>query len=160
MPQNVTLNVIEIDVGYGHDHGWLQMFRTARFGELSSIRFFGIDSLRCFLGAFDSVTQTTSITATLSRLLFFTPHGWEPNYLSLLPFTQLKQLVIEFSCMDDCTSKVDDDIITDLARALPELEIVRFEKFPCGKPTGITAYGSAVLVRYYPRLSGRPSTFG
>ena len=153
MLPNVKLNVVDIDVGYGHDNGWLQAFRTARFGELSSITFFGIDSPKGFLEAFERVTHTTSIATTLSRFLFFTPHGWEPNYLSLLPFTRLKQLIIEFSCARDCTSTVDDDIITDLARALPELEIVRFGKSPCGKPTGITARGFTALARCCLRLS-------
>ena len=55
--------------------------------------------------------------------------------------------------MDDCTSTVDDNIISDLARALPKLEIVRFGKFPCGKPTGITTKGFAVLARRCPHLS-------
>jgi hypothetical protein len=150
---NVTLNIIEIDASYRRDHGWLQTFRAATLGKLSSITFFGLDSPKGFLEAFESVAHATSIPATLSRFLFFTPRDWEPNYLSLLPFTRLKQLVIEFSCRRGCSSTIDDDIITDLARTLPELEILRFGKFPCGTPTGITAKGFAVLARYCPRLS-------
>ena len=149
MPQNAPLNMIEVDVGYD----WLQGLRTATLGELSSITLFGVDPPKGFLEAFESVAHTTSIAATLSSFSFFTSHGWEPNYLSLLPFTRLKQLVVEFSCRRGCASTVDDNIISDLARGLPELEILRFGKFPCGNPTGITAKGFVVLARHCPRLS-------
>ena len=149
MPQNAPLNMIEIDVGYD----WLQGLRTTTLGELSSITLFGVDPPKGFLEAFESVAHATSIAGTLSSFLFFTTHGWELNYLSLLPFTRLKRLVVEFSCMCGCTSTVNDDIITDLAQGLPELEILRFGQFPCGEPTGITAKGFAVLARHCPRLS-------
>ena len=153
MLSNVTLNIIEIDAGYGRDHGLLQALRAAPLGKLSSIILLGMDSSKGFLEAFESVAHTTSIPATLSEFLFFTPHSWKPNYLSLLPFTQLRQLVIEFSCWPDCSSTVDDDVVADLARTLPKLEILRFGRAPCGEPTGITAKGFAVLACHCPRLS-------
>lgn len=153
MLSNVTLNIIEIDVGYGRDHGLLQAFRAATLGKLSSIVLFAMDSPKGFLEAFESAAHATSIPATLSEFLFFTSHRWKPNYISLLPFTQLRQLVVEFSCLPDCSSTVDDDVVTDLARTLPKLEILRFGKSPCGEPTGITARGFAALACQCLRLS-------
>ena len=52
-----------------------------------------------------------------------------------------------------CSSTIDDDIVVDLARAVPKLEIRRIGRTPCETPTGVTAKGLAALAHYCPRLS-------
>ena len=153
LPTLVLPNLIEIHVEYDHDHGWLRGFRGATLGKLTSVTFYGYHPIGDFLEAFESVALTTSIPATLSKFMFYTLHPWRPNYRSLLPFTQLKQLVIEFSYRHYFSSTMDDDIITDLARAMPKLEILHFGDPPCRTPTGVTVKGLAALAYYCPRLS-------
>ena len=156
LPTLVLPNLTEIDVEHDHDHDWLQGFRGATFGKLISVAFHcRSSSISDFLKAFESVALTTSIPTTLSMFMFYpsTLCSWKPNYCSLLPFTQLKKLVIGFSCRPNCSSTIDDDIMTDLARAMPKLEILRFGNSPCQAPTGVTAKGLATLAYYCPRLS-------
>ena len=73
--------------------------------------------------------------------------------LSLLPFRQLKKLVSMFPCSRGRSSMIDDDIITDLARAMPKLEHLQFRISPCETPAGVTVKGLAVLAYYCPHLS-------
>jgi hypothetical protein len=139
-------NLTSIDVEYDDDLEWLQGFRGATLTKLESTTF------RCesgqigdFLGAFGSVVSTTSAQHTLSSFRFYTPSSWDPSYLALLPFKELKELEIEFSCYDGCSSKVDDDIITLLAQAMPKLESLKLGGTPCRTRTGVTVQGLIAL---------------
>ena len=68
-----------------------------------------------FLGASEKVS--------LSALVFYTSQSCNPNHP--LQFTRLKHLVIEFRrCSRVCSSRVDDDIIINLAWAMPKLEVL------------------------------------
>ena len=154
LPTLVLPNLARIHVEYDDGHGWLQGFRGATLGELTSVAFYSVShSIGDFLEAFESVALTTSIPATLSKFTFHTLRGWRPNYRSLLPFTQLKQLIVRFSCARGCSSMIDDHTITELARAMPKLEFLRFGNLPCKTPTGVTAKGLTALAYHCPRLS-------
>ena len=63
-----------------------------------------------------------------------------------------KKLVIDFSCEHGCSSTIDDDTITDVARAMPRLESLELGGLPCQAPTGVTAKGLAALAHYCPNL--------
>jgi hypothetical protein len=81
------------------------------------------------------------------------PRPWRPNYRSLLPFKQLRELEIEFSCEDGCSSTMDDDIITDMARAMPRLETLqlgenRAEPPPVSQPRDSQPW--LVIAQIYP----------
>ena len=77
----------------------------------------------------------------------------ESNYHSLLRFTQLKKLVVEFHCDGICSSRVDDDTIISLARTMPKLEVLQLGGKPCGTPTGVTIKGLIALACGCLRLS-------
>ncbi|KAF9643055.1 hypothetical protein BDM02DRAFT_3264243, partial [Thelephora ganbajun] len=103
LPTVVLPNLTRIDVEFSHGHDWLQGFRGASLGKLASVTFRSeSNSIGNFLETFESVTLTTSASATLSTFTFYTSRPWRPNYRSLLPFTQLEELVIEFSCERGC----------------------------------------------------------
>ena len=154
LPTMVLPSLTTIDIGYNHDRDWLQGFRGATLGKLASITFRPKSApIGDFLGAFESVALTTSTPATLSTFRFYTSHPWRPSYRSLLSFTQLKELVIEFSCERGCSSTIDDDIITDIARAMPRLQVLNLGKRPCQARTGATVKGLTALARYCPHLS-------
>ena len=153
LPTVVLPGLTGIHIEYDHDHDWLQGFRGATLGKLASATFFSESkSIGDFLKAFESVALTTSIPATLSIFRFHTSRPWSPNYRSLLPFTQLKEIIIDFSCERSCSSTIDDDTITDIAREIPGPEILQLGD-PCQTPTGVTAEGLAALARYCPHLS-------
>ena len=90
LPTLVLPNLAEIDVEFYDGHGWLEGFRGATLGKLTSVAFHGSHSIGDFLEAFESVALTTSIPAALSKFMFYTFCPWRPDYRSLLPFTQLK----------------------------------------------------------------------
>ena len=157
LPTLVLPNLTKIEINYDHDHGWLQAFRGATLEKLTSITFYCRSRpTGDFLEAFESVTLTTPVPATLSEFTFFTSHLWRPNCRSLLPFTQLKKLSIELCCRSPqhgCPSAIDDDIITDLARAMPKLEVLILRENSCITSTGVTTRGLAALACYCPNLS-------
>ena len=154
LPTFVLPNLTMIDVEYDDDNDWLQGFRGATLGKLTSINFqSGSSSIGDFLEAFECVALTTSIPTTLSQFEFFAPRPWRPNCRSLLPFTQLKELKIGFPCSDYCSSTIDDSIITDLARAMPKLEILHLGAKSCQTPAGVTVKGLAALAYYCLHLS-------
>ena len=153
-PTMILPNLTGIDIEYDHDCGWLEGFRGATLGKLASINFRPTSTLvGGFLEAFERVALTTSIPATLSAFEFHTSLSWRPNYHSLLLFTQLKDLDIGFSCEHGCSSTIDDEIITDIARAMPGLETLRLGGSPCETSTGVTTKGLATLAHCCPRLS-------
>jgi len=148
----VTLpNLIKIDVEYRDDLNWLRGFRGAKLEKLESVTFrpdSGLDDnfLEC-------VGLAASAQNTLSSFRYYTSRSWDPDYRSLLPFKQLKELEIEFSCGGGCSSKVDDDIIMNLAGAMPKLEILRLGGAPCRTRTGATVSGLISLASRCPNLS-------
>ena len=154
LPTLTLPNLVKLVVEYDHDHDWLQGFRGATFGELVSVSFLSESkSIGDFLGAFESAALTTSIPATLTTFRFDTPRPWCPKYRSLLSFTQLQKLSISFSCGRGCSSTIDDDIITEIAQAMPKLTVLRLGGPPCQTPTGVTAKGLAALAYHCPDLS-------
>ena len=155
LPTVMLPNLVKLDVEYDHDSDWLQGFRGATLGKLASVTFRpGYQSNENFLEAFESVALTTSATTTLSQFKFYTSYPWRPNHRSLLRFTQLTELIIEFPCGSICSSNVDDDIIGTLAQTMPKLETLQLGDPPCREfPTGVTAEGLAVLANHCPGLS-------
>ena len=153
LPTSMLPNLVEIHVEYDHGHGWLQGFRGATLGNLTSVAFYpGSHLTNDFLEVFESVVLTTSIPTTLSKFMFLTAHAWRPNHRSLLPFGQLEVFTVGSSCGHDCTSMIDDDVITDLARVMSQLESIWFGNLPCKTPTGVTAKGLAALAYHCPHL--------
>ena len=153
LPTMVLPNLTNINIAYNLSHDWLQGFRGASLGKLTSVTIASeSDLIVDFLGAFESAALTTSIPGTLSSLVFHTERPWRPIYRSLLPFTQLKILAIWCSCEPSCSSTVDDDIITDLARAMPKLEVLGLGNYPCKTAAGVTVKGLTALAHYCPHL--------
>ena len=141
-------NLNTIDVEYDGHIDWLQGFRGGVLDKLETIYLRPRSrKIGDILEEFKSVALTTSIPLTLSRFKFLTFQSWNPSYRSLLPFTQLTDLVIEFSCEDHCSSCVDDDIIIDLARAMPKLKILQLGSTPCEVGGGVTVKGLIALAR-------------
>lgn len=144
LPPVMLPNLTLIDFEYDDRLDWLQGFRG--MAKLETVLFASqSDQIGDFLGEFESVALTTSLPVTLSTFWFKTSRSWNPSYRSLLPFTQLKEVVIDFSCDDGCSSRVDDNIITDLARVMPKLETLKLGGAPCENPTGVTIKGLIAL---------------
>ena len=154
LPSAVLPNLTNLVVKYDHDGDWLPLFRGATLGRLEVVSFYNRSKrIGDFLEAFERVALAASIQNTLSQFYLYTSGSWNPNYSSLLPFTHLAYLVIEFSCDDGCSSRVDDDTITNLGRAMPKLDTLRLGDSPChGIPTGATAKGFMVLADHCPDL--------
>ena len=153
LPPMELPNLTRMDIKFYHRRGWLQGFLGASLRKLVWLSFRSeSDSLSGFLEAFERVALTTSIPTTLSTFMFHTTHSWRPNYRSLLRFTHLTRLDIEFSCTPGCSSTIDDDIVTDLARALRKLEFLSLGGPPCGASTGVTVKGLCALAHYCPHL--------
>ena len=153
LPTMVLPNPTEMDLEFNHERDWLQGFRGASLGKLVLVSFFSdSSSIGDFLEAFESVALTTSIPATLSTFIFNTSRQWRPNYRSLLSFTQLVELTINFSCEPSCSSRMDDDTVAELAQAMPKLEILRIGESPCKTPGGITIEGLSAIAHYCPLL--------
>jgi len=154
LPPVALPNLTTINLEYDDHLDWLQGFRGAMVEKLETVHFSSqSEQIGDFLGEFKSVALTTSTLTSLEEFRFYTPRPWDPNYRSLLPFTQLKDLQIEFSCGDGCSSKVDDNIVMDLARAMPKLEILKLGDAPCGAGGGVTAKGLIALARGCRHLS-------
>lgn len=156
LPTIVLPNVDLIHVEYDSGLDWLQGFRQATIGGLKTVGFLnasGSAPIGDFLKEFQSVALTISAQNTLSEFRFCTSQSWSPNYSSLLVFKQMTKLEIEFSCHTGCSSTVDDDIVIDLAQAMPELELLRLGKQPCHTVGGVTFRGLVVLALRCARLS-------
>ena len=144
LPSVALPNLITIDVEYGDHLDWLQGFRGATLKNLEDVHFASRSwQIGDFLGEFKSVALAAS--ATLSKFSFRTSQPWDPTYRSLLPFTQLEDLQIEFSCNNHCSSRLDDNIIIDLARAMPKLKILKLGGAPCGAGGDVTVKGLIAL---------------
>ena len=154
LPTMVLPNLTKLVIVYNHDCDWLEGLRGATLGRLKSVTFrVRSESARIadFLEVFASVGLT--ISTTLSTFRFYTFHSWRASYRPLLLFKQLRKLEITFSCEGGCSSTIDDDTITDMARAMPKLEYLELGE-PCGVPAGVTAEGLTVLANHCLHLSG------
>ena len=151
----VLPNLTNLFIKYNFDSDWLQMFRGVALENLESFTIRSeSEQIGDFLKAFERVALAASTQNTLSKFSFLTSSSWNPNYSSLLPFAQLTRLVVEFSCGVGCSSRVDDDIIVNLARAMPKLETLQLGGSPCREiPTGVTAKGLVALADHFPYLS-------
>lgn len=153
MPTVLLPSLTELDVEYYRDHAdWIRAFHEAALSKLKGVSFHAkCDRIGNFLEAFQ--TAFNSSASTLSTLSIFTSHSWNPSYYSLLPFKQLKELVIEFSCQDGCSSSVDDEIITALAQTMPKLEVLQLGEAPCQTLSNVTIQGLITLAHRCPCLS-------
>ena len=147
LPSASLPNLTKLEITCDDNGGWLQLFHGATFGKLESVVFYDRSKkLGDFLGAFERAAFSSSIQNTLSKFHVFTSCSWNPNYSSLLSFTQLVRLEVDFPCSDGCSSRVDDDIVTDLSRAMPKLQVLRLGGEPCRELTvGVTAKGLTTL---------------
>jgi len=127
LPSVLLPSLINLTISCDHDNNWSRAFRGATLGKLESVRFdSGSEQAGDFLEAFETVALAASAQNTLSTFSIYASWPWSPNYSSLLRFTQLTDLVIEFPCWyDGCASTVDDEVITHLARAIPELKLLQ-----------------------------------
>jgi len=154
LPPASLPNLTKIAIECEDEGDWPQLFRRATFGKLESVAFYP----RCkkigdFLETFEKVALSSSIQNTLSRFHAFTSCSWNPNYSSLLSFTQLVDLIVGFPCHDGCSSRVNDDIVIDLSRAMPKLRALRLGDDPCREfAIGATAKGLMALALHCPDL--------
>ena len=154
LPPLAFPNLTDLVIKFDHDSDGLQVFRGATLGKLETVTFhFGSGQIGDFLETFERVALAASIQNTLSEFCFHTSRTWIPNYPCLLPFTQLTNLVIEFSCGDGCSSTVDDDIVVELARTMPKLDSLALGDEPCSEiHTGVTIKGLVALAHHCPDL--------
>jgi len=154
LPSASLPNLTELTIDCEDEGDWPRLFQGATFGKLESVTFHPrSEEIGDFLGAFERVALSSSMQNTLSRFHVSAPYPWNPNYSSLLPFTQLVNLNIGFSCEDGCASRVDDDMIIDLSRAMPKLQLLKLGYEPCRESTtGVTAKGLLALALHCPNL--------
>ena len=153
LPTMVLPNLTKLVITYDHDCDWLEGFRGATLGRLKSVTFH-VHSESARIADFFEVFASVGFTflTTLSTFRFYTSHSWRASYRPLLLFKQLRKLDITFSCEGGCSSTIDDDTITDMARAMPKLEHLELGE-PCRVPTGVTAKGLTVLANHCLHLS-------
>jgi hypothetical protein len=154
IPESVVLpNLAMLRIEYDHGSDWSQIFHRATIGELKSVLFVPSGSAQVdgLLEKFQNLAP--SAQDTLSSFYILTAQSWSPNYSSILTFTQLKLLRMDFSCHNGCSSQVDDDIVVSIARAMPGLEHLRLGSAPCSNPTGIALDGLIALANHCPHLS-------
>lgn len=151
LPSLTGLTIIQRD----HGRDWLEMFYGATFGKLESINVVSeYEQIGNFLGEFERAALAVSVQNTPSNFVLYTICSWNPNFSSLLSFTQTKTLKIHFPCNNGCSSRVDDDAIINLARAMPKLETLQLGDTPCRRITaGVTTNGLMVLAHHCPNLS-------
>ena len=146
-------NLATISIAFDSCLDWLEGFRGARLARLESVDFFSASGVvDDFFGVFERATLTT-VKHSLSKLSFCTVHRWKPNYRPLVPFTQLEELSVEFSCVGICSSGIDDDVIVELAEAMPKLKVLILGDPPCDVITGVTIKGLTALAHNCQHLS-------
>ena len=155
LPPASLPNLTDLEIICDDEDDWPQLFHGATFGKLEAATFYPhSEQLGDLLGAFERAALSSSVQYTLSSFYLSTSCSWSPNYSSLLPFVQLVDLEIEFSCHDGCSSRVDDDIVTSLSRAMPKLNYLKLGDAPCRQiTTGVTTKGLVALARHCPDLS-------
>ena len=154
LPSMVLPNLAELAIECDGDSDWLPMFHGATFEKLEAVTFYHeSEQMGDFLEAFERVALAASVQNTLTQFHFRTSQSWNPNYSSLLPFTQLTVITIESFCDGACSSRLDDDIITNLARTIPKLKTLQLGDLPCREiPIGVTVKGLVALANYCPDL--------
>ena len=147
-------NLTELVIRCENEGDWPRLFHRATFGKLEFVTFHPqSEEIGDFLGAFERVALSSSLQNTLSKFRVSTSCSWNPNYSSLLSFTQLVVLNIGFSCDDGCSSTVDDDIVIDLSQTMTKLRVLKLGGNPCGESTmGVTAKGLTALALGFPDL--------
>jgi len=154
LPSASLPNLGRLVVTCENEGDWPQLFHGAMLGRLESVVFYPrSEQIGDFLGAFKRAALSSSVQNTLLEIELSTSCSWNPDYSSLLPFTRLEVLAIGFSCNGGCSSRVDDDIIIDLSRAMPKLILLLLGDDPCRQlTTGVTAKGLVALARHCPDL--------
>jgi len=155
LPSASLPSLTRLEVLCDNEDGWPQLFHGATLGRLEHVDLYlQSEQVGDCLEAFKEAALSSSIQNTLSEFLIVGDHPWNPNYSSLLPFTQLVDLQIVVFCDGGCTSRVDDDIVVSLSRAMPKLETLKLGSTPCGQSTsGVTTKGLLALARHCPKLS-------
>ena len=98
LPPLVLPNLPGLIIKYDDDSAWLRMFRAATLGKLESVTFHPTSEIfGDFLEAFEKVSLAASARNTFSWFYLQTSFPWNPNYSSLLQFTQPTNLIIEIS---------------------------------------------------------------
>ena len=154
LPSASLPNLVELTITCDNEGNWPQLFHGATLRKLKSVTLCPrSEEIGDFLGAFERVALSSSVQNTLSEFQLYTSCSWNPNYSSLLPFTQLVELHVDFSCDNGCSSRVDDDIIINLSRAMPKLQYLQLGGEPCKEfTTGVTAKGLVSLGFHCPDL--------
>ena len=153
-PPFVLPNLVKMEIVYTHGHEWLRNVDGTMLNKLTSVSFYPLSpQVGNLLEAFEAFAVATSISTKLSTFKIYSKHPWDPNYSSLLGFKQLTELLVLIACRDSCSSTVNDDIITGLARAMPKLKILQLGQGPCETPTGVTAKGLVELACHCNDLS-------
>jgi len=154
LPSASLPNLAFLTIHCNNEDGWPRLFHGATFGRLKYIIFYlQSEQIGDFLGAFERAALSSFIQNTLLTFSVFIKHSWNQNYYSLLPFTRLVDLEIEFSCDGGCASRVDDDIIISLSRAMPKLQSLGLGNAPCRQiTTGVTTKGLLALAHYCKEL--------
>ena len=148
-------NLTELIIAcFNENSGWSRFFHGATFGKLESIAFYPqSQKTGDFLEVFKRAALSSSVQDTLSRFRLLANFRWNPNYSSLLPFTQMVDLEIEFYCDGEC-SRLGDDIIISLSQEMPKLKTLKLGDGPCRQFTGgVTVNGLVVLAQNCPNLS-------
>ena len=155
LPPASLPNLTDLTIRCEDEDDWPRLFHGATLGRLEGVNFYlESEQIGDFLEAFERAALSLSVQNTLSKFYVFAQSSWNPNYSSLLPFTQLVFLEVEIPCDGECPSRVDDDIIISLSRAMPKLEFLALGDPPCGESTtGITTKGLLALAQHCPKLS-------
>lgn len=154
LPPMVLPNLVGMYIIYPYGHEWLRSFYGAVLNNLTYATFYTTTPyVGDFLEVFEGVGRATSISATLSTFQFYSFHPWSPTYSSLLAFKQLTNLTIASPCRIHCSSTVDDDIVINLARAMPKLKVLQLGLEPCQTLTGVTVKGLVELACHCISLS-------
>ena len=154
LPPALLPNLTDLAISCDDEDDWPQLFHGATLGKLKSVTFYlQSEQIGDFLEAFERAALSSSVQNTLSKFSLSASFPWNPNYSSFLPFTQMEDLEIEFSCDGGCSSTVDDDIIINLSQAMPKLIDLKLGGYPCRQfTTGVTAKGLMALAHYCRRL--------
>jgi len=154
LPSASLPNLTEITIKCEDEGDWPRLFHGASLGKLETVTFYPqSEEIGDFLEAFERAALSSSLQNTLSKFSLEPGCSWNPNYSSLLSFTQLVELEIEFSCDSGCSSRVDDNVIVDLSRAMPKLRELKLGDEPCAEfTTGVTVKGLMALALHCPDL--------
>jgi len=133
LPPLVLPNLAKMEIVHTCGHEWLRNSNGATLNKLTTVCLLIFSPhVGDFLEAFEAFAVATSVSTKLSTLSIYSEYPWDPNYSSLLELKNLTELQVLTPCRVTCSSTVNDDIITDLARAMPKLRILQLGSEPCG----------------------------